>query len=439
MITTYPLLFAGSEESKQNVIRNFDWLFPDGISPSGYFWDSGEKGNRWYGGDIRKPHTANWHLIRKSGDGLYYIIKQFLLMEKQTVEVKNDWKSGTERVADTFVKTWNKWGQFGQFVDSRTGDVVVGGSTSAGIVPAALVLAHQYYGKQVYLDVAKASAQYMYDHYISKGITCGGPGDALQNIDHESCYGIMESFMLLYEATQQPQWLQYAKETANQYCTWVIGYDYRFPESSLFGKLGMHSSGAILANAQNKHGSPAICTYSGIALWRLYRATSDEWYLNLLQETACNIPQYLSTPERPIPGMKTGWINERVNTTDGGEGIGEIFLGSTWGETALMMTCIEIPGVYIHTDKGRVWTFDNVHAEIVTNNKREIAVRITNPTSLTAQVRIYPEHTGHFRHHLGHNALWKCEQITLKPGENKVMSFKKTYSVENKTLKSKEI
>lgn len=69
MISTYPLLFAGGKESEENVKRNFDWLFPNGIAPSGFFWDSGEKGNKWYGGDIRKPHTRNWHLIRKSGDG----------------------------------------------------------------------------------------------------------------------------------------------------------------------------------------------------------------------------------------------------------------------------------------------------------------------------------------------------------------------------------
>ena len=425
MITTYPLLFAGNKESRQNVIRNFDWLFSDGISPSGYFWDSGEKGNQWYGGDIRKPHTVNWHLIRKSGDGLYYIIKQFLLMEKQGIEIKDSWKSGVQRVADTFVKTWKKCGQFGQFVDSRTGDVVVGGSTSAAIVPAALTLAHQYFGQQEYLDVAIASANYMYDHYISKGVSCGGPGDAMQNPDQESSYGMLESFMLLYEVTHQQQWLQYAREMAAQCCSWVMGYDYSFPESSLFGQLGMHSSGSVFANTQNKHGAPGICTYSGIAFWRLYRATSDEWYLNLLQETAYNLPQYLSTPERPIPGMKIGWMSERVNTTDWLEGIGEIFAGSTWSETALMLTYIEIPGVYIHTDKSKVWAFDNVRTTIISNNSKRISVQINNPTAATAHVKVYSEHTRNFKNSLGHNALWGCQQVILKPGESKVVSFNK--------------
>jgi hypothetical protein len=46
MISTYPLLFAGNNKTQEHVIRNFDWLFPNGISPSGFFWDSGEHGTQ---------------------------------------------------------------------------------------------------------------------------------------------------------------------------------------------------------------------------------------------------------------------------------------------------------------------------------------------------------------------------------------------------------
>jgi len=60
MITTYPLLFSSNEQTRQNVIANFDWLFPNGISPSGFFWDSGEKGNKWYGGANPNPKTGIW-------------------------------------------------------------------------------------------------------------------------------------------------------------------------------------------------------------------------------------------------------------------------------------------------------------------------------------------------------------------------------------------
>ena len=186
MITTYPLLFSSNEQTRQNVIANFDWLFPNGISPSGFFWDSGEKGNKWYGGDIRKPQAKNWHLIRKSADALYYIIKQFDLMNRQGITVKPLWENGTRGVADAFVKLWQQNHQFGQFVDSQTGEIAVGGSSGGGLAPAALMMASAYYKDKKYEAVALESAQALYDNFVQKGISCGGPGDALQNPDSES-------------------------------------------------------------------------------------------------------------------------------------------------------------------------------------------------------------------------------------------------------------
>lgn len=154
MISTYPLLFAGNAQTKQNVLRNFDWLFANGISPSGFYWDAGRNGTEWFGGDIRKPHTKNWHLIRKSGDAVWYIIKQFMLMEKMGIPVKQSWKDGNQKVCDAFVKLWQKNHQLGQFVNSETGEIMVGGSSSGAIVPAALALAYQYYQKPEYLGAA---------------------------------------------------------------------------------------------------------------------------------------------------------------------------------------------------------------------------------------------------------------------------------------------
>jgi len=425
MISTYPLLFAGNETSRQNVLRNFDWLFPNGICPAGFFWDSGEKGTIWYGGDIRKPNTKNWHLIRKSGDGLYYVIKQFMLMEKMKIPVKDEWESGTKTVADAFVRLWDNWGQFGQFVDSQTGDVIVGGSTSGAIIPAALVLAGKYFKDNDYQRVAQASAEYFYNNYIKKGITCGGPGDALQNPDSESAYAMLESFMQLYESTSDKKWLKMAEDIANQFASWVMPYDYKFPENSALGKLGMQTTGIVSANTQNRHGAPGICTYSGIALWRLYRATGKTKYMLLLKDIASVMPQFLSHPLRPIEKMKIGWMSERVSTTDWLEGIGELMYGSTWAETSLMLSYIELPGVYIQPEKSFLCVIDNIQAKIVRDNPEELVLQFTNPTKVSATVRIFAESSRQLVKPLGENALWECPAIEIKPGESKQITYNK--------------
>lgn len=413
MITPYPLLLSDNSETIGHVTANFDWLFPDGISPSGFFWDSGANGTEWYGGDIRREQTANWHLIRKSGDALFYIIRQFRLMRERGIEVKQEWEECTRGVAYSFVELFNRFGQFGQFVDSQTGDIIVGGSTSGAIVPAALVQACDYYNEPVFLKTASEAASRMYEEYISKGLSCGGPGDAMQNPDSESWYAMLESFMSLYEVTDNPVWLKRAEETAKQFATWVMSYNYAFPEESLFGKLGMETTGAVFANTQNKHGSPGICTHSGIALLRLYRATGDERYARLLSQISRCIPSYMSHSGRPVAGMPPGWINERVSTTDWFEGIGEINPGSTWAETAMLLTAAELPSVYADLETGNLFTFDHLTATKTQDGR----LAITNPTAYPATVKLVKETKEDKMRGWDCNRILSAESFRLAPGQ----------------------
>ena len=364
MINSLPLLGCGTEKSQAQVLRMFDWLFPDGVAPSGFFWDSGEEGDKWYGGDIRREHTKNWHLIRKSGDGLYYILKHFRILERRNYEIKEHWHEGLKKVANAFVRVWQKCGQFGQFVHSLTGEIMVGNSTSGAIVPGALVLAWKQYGNQDYLSTARESAEWFYQNFVAKGFTCGGPGDALQNPDSESAYAMVESLTLLYEETREQQWLERARIATGLFSTWVMGYNYHFPRNSLFGKLNLTTFGTVFANTQNKHAAPGICTYSGAALITLYRYSGDVTYLNLLQAITKALTQYLSYEGHQINGLQSGWVSERINTNDWLEGIGETMAGSTWAEVSLMLTWMEIPSVFIDVKRKISICFDKCAATI---------------------------------------------------------------------------
>jgi hypothetical protein len=427
MISTYPLLFAGDARTRQNVIRNFDWLFPNGIAPSGFFWDAGRNGTEWIGGDIRKPHTGNWHLIRKSGDGVYFIIKQFLLMEKLGIAVKPAWRRGVKRVCDAFVKLWNDNKQFGQFIHSLTGEICVGGSTSGAIIPAALVLAVYYFGEKKYLAVAETAGEKFYREFTAKGLSCGGPGDALQNPDSESWYSLIESYVALFEATGKKIWLTRAAETSRQFSTWVVGYDFKFPPQSTFAKADICTTGSVYANTQNKHSAPGLCTFSGLGLFKLFRATGDRFHLDMLRDIAFGLPQYLPHPRKPLGDAKPGWMCERVNLTDweGPERIGETLNMTTWAETSLMLTTIEIPGLYVQPDKSFVVAFDNITAEIVAESAKEISVRLANPTPASAKVKIFSEFGRAAKIPLPENYLFECDTLKLRSGESKTIAFSK--------------
>ena len=427
MITTYPLLFSGNEQTKQNVLRNFDWLFPNGISPSGFYWDAGRNGNEWLGGDIRKPQTKNWHLVRKSGDAVWYITKQFMLMDKMGIAVKPAWKDGNQKVLDAFVSLWNKNHQLGQFVNSLTGEIMVGGSSSGGIVPAGLALASQYYHNPNYLVVAKEIAAYYYLNFTKKGISCGGPGDALQNFDSESTLGLLESYVTLYELTNDKKWLTAAEEEAKQMATWVVSYNYQYSDTTAYGRAHGHTTGSVYANTQNKHTAPGLCTASGVGLLKLYRYTGNRFYLELLQDIAHNITQYLGHPKKPLGTLPAGYVSERVNMGDweGPETIGYVLPLSTWAETSLMLTTIEVPGIYVETDKGTVTAFDNVLTKVVKDTKREITIAVTNPTPTDATIKILSEKSTDQQKILGENALYGGQTINVKAGETKLLTLKK--------------
>ena len=425
MISTYPLLMAGADSTKKNVIRAFDWLFPEGIAPSGFFWGTGKDGNVWYGDDPRHEYTKWIHLVRKSGDGLYYVIKQLMLMKKLGIDVKSSWEDGTRTVADAFVKLWNENGQLGQYVNIKTGKLVIGKTTSGAIVPAALSLASQYFNDEKYLKAAQDIAEQYYQNYVAKGLVYGGVGDALQNFDSESSYAMIEGFTVLYDVTGDDKWIKYGGEMAKQFSTWVISYNYKFPANSLFGKLGMHSIGAVNANTQNKHGSPGICTHSGVGLLKLYRATGDEFYIDLLYDIAHDIPQYLVHPLRPMKDIPYGFINERVNTTDWLEGIGEVFYGSTWAETSLMLTYVEIPGLYVRLETGFVRAFDNVVVVKIKKTKRGVVLKLKNPTKADARVKVLVENEDDVKKPLGQNYFPDLKEILIRAGEEKDFTFRK--------------
>ena len=427
MISTYPLLFAGNSQTQQNVLRNFDWLFANGISPSGFYWDAGRNGTEWFGGDIRKPHTKNWHLIRKSGDAVWYIIKQFMLMEKMGIPVKQSWKDGNQKVCDAFVKLWQKNHQLGQFVNSETGEIMVGGSSSGAIVPAALALASQYYNEPKYLTAAKEIATYYNQDFTQKGITCGGPGDALQNFDSESAAALVESYVTLYEVTSDKQWLPISENAAKQLATWVVSYNYNFSDTSAYGKAHILTNGTVYANTQNKHAAPGLCTASGISLLKLYRYTGNKFYLELLQDIAHNITQYLPHPKKPLGNAPYGYVSERINISDweGVESIGYVLPLSTWAESSLMLTTIEVPGIYIQKDKGLVTAFDNVTTKVIENNNSVLTISISNPTPTDANVSIMVENSNDAIKVMGENMVRDLQKIPLKSGESKTITFKK--------------
>lgn len=359
----YPLMKLGGKLEFERQMKTLSFLFST-QTEGGFFHGIVDNDGNVFSDGFGVPGTENWHLIRKSSDILYFLFKHFKWMKERNIGIPARFIEGARKTADAFVKLYAQYGQFGHFIDVHTGEICVGGSTSGGIAPAGLAEAYQFFGNPEYLRVAKESAEFYYQNWLSKGYTTGGPGEILQGVDSESAFGLLESFVVLYETTGDAKWLEYAKENAHYCSSWVVSYNYRFPADSEFGRHDMKTVGSVFANIQNKHSAPGICTLSGDSLYKLWKWTGDPLYLELVKDIALTIGQYLSTDEDPIYDwdidrklrdsgnpelmekyrLPQGFINERVNMSDweNTDKIGGVFHGSCWSETSNLLALAEV-------------------------------------------------------------------------------------------------
>lgn len=408
-ISSHALQSAGDPETRARAIQTLDWMADRGQSPSGFYWSVGIEDD-FFSDMVDMEWGHDWHLIRRSGDALYFFCKQVWLAG----EVRENWRESIRKCADAFVRLWEREGQFGQFVSQETGEIRVGRTASGAIAPAGLALAARLLGNSRYLEVAEESARFYVREFLDRGYTSGGPGEASQCPDSESAFGLLESLVTLYEETGDRAWIPLAEKAAWLAASWVMPYDFAFPPESSFGRLDMRTTGTVWANVQNKHSAPGICTLSGVSLLKLYRATGEKRYLELCAQIGHAISQYLSRADRPVFGMPEGWMCERVNTSDWERPqtpVGEGFPASCWCEAASLLTFAELPGVYVQPDSGLCVALDHVDASLSGSR-----LSLFNPTAFDAEVKVMAESASAVAQALGQDFARNLPRVRVPAG-----------------------
>lgn len=416
MMNTYPMLALGDPEHLQKVKNTFDFGLR-GQGKAGYFHDLLNSDGKVLGGLRSKPEIS---LVRKNADMLYWMLKQFMLLKVQNKadEINPEWEKSIMRLADAFVNTWNKHGELGNYINVETGEVEVYNSTSGVMAVAGLALASEYYGKQEYLDIAEQIGDAYYKKYSLVGFTSGGCGDILQNADSETSIAFLTSCNLLYELTRKPVWLKRAQDAANLCATWVISFDYVLPKETELAKVDGRLTGAVWASTQNKHSAPGFCTSSADALFRLFRATKDFRYAELLHDVWHGYVEGI-TPN--------GFICERLGYCDvelrgtrlNGDG------GNGWTELNGCMMAMELPGIYIRPEKNLFYAFDHVDVKLIKGNEREMLLSITNTTPFDAEISVLSESEAEVVKPLSCVAFVNWKKIKVKAGKTIEYRIKK--------------
>lgn len=402
LMQTYPLLLGGDALSVGRATRTINVIWDKMVGRAGFLHGIYKDG-QVYGDNFDQMETRrSVAMIRKNADALSFMVKQLDALRRRSriASIRTAWEDRTRALATAFVKLWNIHGEFGQLVDVDSGALVISGSTAGAIAPAALVRASRYFNDPRYLRIAELAAEAYYQRDVARGFTTGGPGEILQCPDSESAFALLESFVLLHEETGDKKWLGYAEDMAALASTWVVSYDHVFPPGSDLARSGARSTGAVWASIQNKHAAPGICTSSGDSLLGLYRATRNPRYLDLLKDIAHNILEFMCTSRRPIGSDRDGYISERVNLSDweGAENVGgNMRWGSvSWCEVAVMLTAVEIPGIYVDPAKKRVVAFDHLEVEPVGWKGGRVELEIRNPTPYPAAFTVCIDGAGLF-------------------------------------------
>lgn len=384
-----------------------------------------------YGDAFTEEENGTCLLVRKNADLLYFLLKEYLALEKNH-DLRAEDGEKIMALADAFVRLYRKYGQIGQFIDIVTEEILIGNTAGPSIAAGALALAAEVFQNASYLETAEALGNDYYVRYAARGVLNGGPGEICQAPDSESAFGLLEAFVQLYETTGDGKWLERAKEVCEIAVTWVMSYDFCFPSASTAGKRKTHTMGTVFANAQNKHSAPGICTLSGNSLLKLYRFTGDETYLDWLKAISHSLTQFVSVRENPVATLygrclPEGYMNERVQTSDweGEETVGEFLYGSNWPEVSMLLTYVEVPGIYVNPENGLIKCFDHVRCEAVRDELgKTVGLKVFNPTAYDAAVTVLAESGGNgVKIRIAHNYFGDMRKVWVKAGETAAMTF----------------
>lgn len=428
MINTYPMLALNDSKERKRVSEELDFVVSKMQGKSGYFYGAITSEGKIKTEKMHPAFPEPQAMVRKNADVLFWLIKHLRLLKAQqhSDENRKEWESAAYKLAEAFVHTWKTEGEFGQYIAPGTGRIAVYNSTAGAMVPAGLALAADYFKQSEWLEIAKASAAYYYERdVVGQGLTGGDCGDISMDANSESAFGFLESLMTLYQATGDRSWLKKAEVQAALCASWTISFDPYFPPNSQIGKLGSRMAGAVWASIQNKHAAPGICTSSGDYLFKLFRATGNPLYADLIRdirhahaEAVNSLPDHITTDNLPGSSM------ERIQPSDA-EGRGSIGnyirTRNSWTETNGALMALELPGIYVQPDKKLVRVFDHVEVRVLKSRRNKMTLAVKNPTKWEATVAVFSEKSKEAKSPLTTTAFLNWKKIRVPAGGELVL------------------
>ena len=199
------------------------------------------------------------------------------------------------------------------------------GTTSYAPVPL-LVLMTRETGDPKYQQAAIRAADYIWTNYGSRGFYVGGASDNPNITDKEAGMLSMEAFLSLYDATQDPKWLERAKSAANYAESWIWIWTVPMPLDATDAQLHWKKSAPAIGfqgiTAMNPGSVDEYLDWAVPSYAKLYNLTKDPHYLDVARLLLHDTKQMVSLPGRQYDMRGIGWQQEGWRMGPGGAGRG---------------------------------------------------------------------------------------------------------------------
>lgn len=340
-MTALPLLKAGGKY-RDYAIRYIDFLAENGNTSSGVKASVYGKG-AWV--DPTHPEfDDSYKHCRYYADYIYYLGK-CISFEAENGHTHQNWEKDFRHGLDMLVQIWEKNRDFGLHWNIYGNEVKIDlkgtGAGSFALLALAEGVSH-YPQDQKLMDILLEAADVYYDRCVLTGHCNGGPADIMEADDSESIAALTDALVHLYHITKDESHKKMAIKAGHLFSSWVLCYCPTFPGGTT--TEGINVCGGVLANVQNRHVGPGICTNSARFAHELALITGDDRWETLYQQinaAAINcVPMYtgefwgwdFSEP------FGAGMVTEQINVTDAIGRPGDPgYVSASWPATAVLL------------------------------------------------------------------------------------------------------
>lgn len=346
-MTALPLLKYGGKY-RAFAVEFLDFLTSQGDSSSGVKYSIYD-GEAWMT-PAHPQFDSRYHHVRFYGDYVYYLGRS-IRYEKSRGYEHPGWEKDFAHCIEVLLEIWQREKDFGIHwrLEGSKAEVYEKGTGAGAFALLALAEGVRHFPQHAALQAAfREACQVYYDRCVKTGRCNGGPADILEADDSESIAALTDALVQQHMLFGGQDTLDMALDAARMFASWVMNYRPVFPGGSMFEHLNV--CGGVLANVQNRHVGPGICTNSGRFLYDLGKITGDPRWTALYDRvkaaainciTSYDGEFYELSPDKPF---YKGMLSEQINVTDALGISGESWrVSACWPATSVLLGWFDTP------------------------------------------------------------------------------------------------